>query len=153
MSIQETVLSKDLLHEVEKIHRADILVGIPSLNNKDTITQVVRAAQYGLAKYFPRQKAVLINSDSGSTDGTREIVQKTHVYTEMDTIFVEHRFKPARTMVTPHFGLPGKGNAFHTIFEVAVRLGVKACVVVDSDLRSITPEWIELLASPVLLKN
>jgi hypothetical protein len=27
---------------------------------------------------------------------------------------------------------------------------VKACAVVDSDLRSITPEWIELLIKPVV---
>ncbi|HIQ01571.1 MAG TPA: glycosyltransferase [Anaerolineales bacterium] len=29
-------------------------------------------------------------------------------------------------------------------------LGVKVCVVVDSDLRSIIPEWIELLAGPIV---
>jgi len=33
---------------------------------------------------------------------------------------------------------------------VAKQLKAKACVVVDSDLRSITPGWIELLAQPVL---
>jgi len=32
-------------------------------------------------------------------------------------------------------------------------LGVQACVVVDSDLRSITPEWIRLLASPIIRKE
>ena len=31
-----------------------------------------------------------------------------------------------------------------------MRLGVEALVVVDSDLRSIVPEWIELLAGPIL---
>ncbi len=36
------------------------------------------------------------------------------------------------------------------VFEVAKRLNVKACAVVDSDLRSITPEWIELLLRPIL---
>jgi hypothetical protein len=46
--------------------------------------------------------------------------------------------------------VPGKGSAFRTIFEIARRLGVRACAVVDSDLRSITPAWIELLLAPVL---
>jgi hypothetical protein len=36
------------------------------------------------------------------------------------------------------------------IFEIARALEVKACAVVDSDLRSITPEWIELLLRPIL---
>ena len=33
---------------------------------------------------------------------------------------------------------------------MAVDMGASACAIVDSDLRSITPEWIELLISPVL---
>jgi hypothetical protein len=47
-------------------------------------------------------------------------------------------------------GVAGKGAALRTVFQLADRLGVKALVVVDADLRSITPEWIELLAGPIL---
>jgi hypothetical protein len=47
-------------------------------------------------------------------------------------------------------GLPGKGSAFRAIFEAADMLNVKACVVVDSDLRSITPDWIRRLADPIV---
>jgi len=36
------------------------------------------------------------------------------------------------------------------LFEVARELKVKAMVMVDSDLRSIVPEWVELLAGPIL---
>lgn len=138
---------------VEEIHRADIVVGIPSYNNRNTIKHVVRAVQYGLAKYFPRHKAVLVNSDGGSTDGTREIVEETGVYTDMETILIRHSVKPAQKLVTPYHGVPGKGSAFQTIFKIAVDLRAKVCIVVDSDLRSITPEWVELLAGPILLKG
>jgi len=34
-----------------------------------------------------------------------------------------------------------------------VAVEVDVCVVVDSDLRSITPEWVELLAGPILIKG
>jgi hypothetical protein len=47
-------------------------------------------------------------------------------------------------------GVGGKGAALRTIFEMAAALEVQALVVVDSDLRSIVPEWIELLAGPIL---
>jgi hypothetical protein len=47
-------------------------------------------------------------------------------------------------------GIGGKGAALRTIFEMAAELDVQALVVVDSDLRSIGPEWIELLAGPIL---
>ena len=44
----------------------------------------------------------------------------------------------------------GKGSAVKAIFEAAKLLNVKAVALVDSDLRSITPEWIKLLISPIL---
>jgi hypothetical protein len=53
-------------------------------------------------------------------------------------------------IVTPYHGIPGKGSAFRTIFAIAERLSARACAVVDADLRSITPHWIEWLLGPVL---
>jgi hypothetical protein len=47
-------------------------------------------------------------------------------------------------------GVGGKGAALRTVFEIAAALEVEALVVVDSDLRSILPEWVELLAGPIL---
>src|SRR5258708_6980226 len=53
-------------------------------------------------------------------------------------------------MSFPYHGIPGKGSAFRLIFQMATQRGAKACVVVDSDLRSITPEWIDHLLRPIL---
>ncbi|MFN8008601.1 MAG: glycosyl transferase family 2 [Terriglobia bacterium] len=39
------------------------------------------------------------------------------------------------------------------IFQMAERLQAKACIVVDSDLRSITPEWIDSLGRPILMAD
>jgi hypothetical protein len=46
--------------------------------------------------------------------------------------------------------MPGKGSAFRLIFQTANRLNAKVCAIVDADLSSITPEWIDLLVRPVL---
>ncbi len=152
-SQEKQLLNAEAKERLEKVGRADILVGIPSYQNEDTIEHVTRAAMFGLAKYFPKHKSVLMNSDGGSTDKTREIFKETTVYGELDTLMVDHPVKPASTVAIPYHGIPGKGSAFRTIFEAAKNLGVKACVVVDSDLRSITPEWIEMLAGPIILKG
>ncbi len=143
------ILRKEVLEQIEKIKDADIVVGIPSYNNARTIGQVVRAVQAGLAKYFPDRKSVLVNSDGGSTDGTMDVVQNTTIE-DFKSILLHHRIEPVSKITTPYQGIPGKGSAFRTIFEIAEALNVKACAVVDSDLRSITPEWIELLLTPVL---
>ena len=55
--------------------KIDILVGIASYNNAKTIGHVVKAVDAGLAKYFPDKKAVIVNSDGGSADGTPDIVR------------------------------------------------------------------------------
>jgi len=130
------------------LDEVDILVGIPSFNNAKTIGHVVRAVEAGLTKYFPGRRAVLVNSDGGSTDGTTDVVREASA--DLDSILLDHRVNLFRKLVTPYHGIPGKGSAFRTVFETARQLGAKACAVVDSDLRSITPEWIELLIKPVL---
>ena len=145
-----SVIFRAEIHEqIKKVGNADIIVGIPSFNNARTIGHVVRAVQAGLAKYFPDRKAVIVNSDGGSNDGTMEVVQNTSVE-DFGAILLHHRIQPIAKIAFPYSGIPGKGSAFRTIFEIAQTLDAKACVVVDSDLRSITPEWIELLVKPVL---
>ncbi len=147
--MESIIERKEIQDSIEKIREADILVGIPSYNNAGTIGHVVRAVQTGLAKYFPDMKSVLVNSDGGSNDGTMEVVQNTAV-DDFQSILFTHRVSPFFKIATPYHGIPGKGSAFRTIFEIARALGSKACAVLDSDLRSITPEWIELLIKPVI---
>ncbi len=145
----EASVEKAATQKVKEIGKADIVVGIPSYNNARTIPHVVRAVSAGLAKYFPQMKSVLVNSDGGSTDGTRNAVMETQVE-DMQAILVEHRLHPIHKIVTPYHGIPGKGSALRTIMELAVALEARAAAVVDSDLRSIMPEWMELLLGPVV---
>lgn len=140
---------KTVREQLRKIGSADIVVGIPSFNNARTIGHVVRAVQAGLDKYFPNMKAVLINSDGGSQDGTPQAAIQASVENP-ESILIPQRKEPFFKFATTYLGPPGKGSAFRTIFEIAVALGAKACAVVDSDLRSISPEWVELLIKPQL---
>jgi hypothetical protein len=141
-------LAEETEARLSDIRQADLLVGIPSYNNADTIGHVVRAVSAGLAKYFPERRAVLVNSDGGSSDGTTEVVARSIV--DYGALLISDQQSRLQKIITPYHGIPGKGSAFRTIFEIARRLDAKACAVVDSDLRSITPEWIELLLRPVL---
>src|SRR3990172_4779140 len=124
------VKRKEVREHLENIRSADILVGIPSYNNARTIGHVVRAVQAGLAKYFPDRKAVLVNSDGGSTDGTIDVVNRTAIE-DFQSILLQHRIEPVFKIATPYLGLPGKGSAFRAIFEIADALNVKACAVMD----------------------
>ncbi len=132
------VLREDVKRAVKRIGSADILVGIPALNNENTIVHVVKTVGKGLKTYYPEARSVMVISDNGSVDDTRELAAFAPVP------------KGIKKIVSIYRGMRGKGSAFRAIFEIAKRLKVETCVVVDSDLRSISPEWIKLLASPII---
>jgi len=145
----EPPLPDDARRAADVIRRADIVIGIPSYNNARTIGHVVRAAYAGLAKYYPQLTAVVINSDGGSTDNTQNAVLSARVE-DSHLLLFNTPIPAAHRLSFPYHGVPGKGSAFRLIFQMARRLEAKACAVVDSDLRSITPEWIDLLLRPIL---
>ncbi len=158
----KTSLSTKTLKEIQHIDSADILVGVPSFNNESTIGHVMKAVRVGLTKYFPERKSVVVNSDCGSTDKTRAIVKKSLEETDVFRSilishekhpFIQNLHVPIQEVMTTFTGNPGKGKAFRRIFDIADRLNAKAVVVVDADLRSITPDWIQLLAGPILSKG
>jgi glycosyltransferase involved in cell wall biosynthesis len=129
---------------------ADLMVGIPSFGNAETIGYVVRAATAGMVQYFPDLKPILVNSDGGSPDDTPRVAVSTESPDYIEKIIlVSPRHKLQRISFT-YQGTSGKGTAVRALFEVARELKVKAMVMVDSDLRSIVPEWVELLAGPIL---
>ncbi len=145
----ESAIPEEAGRALDAIRRADIVIGIPSYNNVRTIGHVVRAAQAGLAKYFPQFSAVIVNSDGGSTDGTRdEVLSASFDFSRL--LMVSTTLTGVHRLSFPYHGIPGKGSAFRMVFDMARRLNAKACAVVDSDLRSITPEWIDLLVRPVI---
>ena len=148
-----TTLTPAIRDQIARLGRADIMVGIPSFKNAATIGYVVRAAQAGLVQYFPDLRPVLVNSDAGSPDGTQRVVVETEPPDYIEKILLvrpANRLERVSLTYPEVDGTGGKGAALRTIFEIAAALEVHALVVVDSDLRSIIPEWIELLAGPIM---
>jgi glycosyltransferase involved in cell wall biosynthesis len=118
------------------VMRADFVVCIPSYNEVDAISFPTRQTSEGLAKYFPDLESVIINCDNNSPDNTKQVFLDTQ--TSIPKIYLS----------TPP-GVKGKGNNFRNLFRKVVELGAKAIVVVDADLKSMTPEWIKHLGEPL----
>jgi glycosyltransferase involved in cell wall biosynthesis len=151
--VPASALTPAIRDQIARLERADIMVGIPSFKNAATIGYVVRAAQAGLVQYFADLRPVLVNSDAGSPDGTQRVVVETEPPDYVEQILLvrpTNRLERVSLTYPEIDGTGGKGAALRTIFEIAAALEVQALVVVDSDLRSIVPEWIELLAGPIL---
>jgi glycosyltransferase involved in cell wall biosynthesis len=120
----------------ENIKRTELIVCIPSYNEADAIGYPTTQADKGLVKYFSDKKAVIINCDNNSPDNTKQAFMETS--TEKPKIYLS---------TDP--GVKGKGNNFRNLFQKAADLKAEAVVVVDADLKSITPEWIKHLGEPL----
>ncbi len=129
------------MNEMHKIFskdgEVDILVGIPSFNNAQTIEYVIKQAANGLEENFPKMRGIIVVSDGNSTDKTREIAESVSLPKNVDRI------------VTTYTGIPGKGSAIKLILQIAEKLNCKALAFLDADLRSVTSEWIRLLIQPI----
>jgi glycosyltransferase involved in cell wall biosynthesis len=118
------------------ITAAEVIVGIPSYNEAELISYPTQMASEGLVKYFGGKNSVIINCDNNSPDGTRDAFLNTP--TEVPKIYLS----------TPP-GVKGKGNNFKNLFKKSCELGAGAIIVVDADLKSITPRWIKNLGEPL----
>ncbi len=137
----DTALRGYTSKRIKEIESADILVGIPCYNNEKTISHVIQMVTHGLARHYKDKRSVILIADGGSTDDTREIAREFEIKPWQEKIISIYR------------GLGGKGSAFRSVFEAAKHLKVKACMVVDSDLRSITSDWVKHLLEPILEKD
>ena len=118
------------------ITQADVVVAIPSYNEAANISFPTAKASEGLVQYFPEKKSVIINCDNNSPDGTREAFLNTP--TEAPKIYL-----------STEPGVIGKGNNFRNLFHKVIELGAQSVVVLDADLKSITPQWVRHLAEPL----
>jgi glucosylglycerate synthase len=143
-----TILSDDFLHQLTAVGEVDLLVGIPTFNNKDTIQHAVQAIQIGLVKYFPRQRAVVINPDAGSQDGTPEIVRNCSI-TDFRSVLAANPLRTSHTITTSYHPVRGSGEATRLVLAAADLLRAKACAIVSPDLVSMAPEWMDGLLRPV----
>ncbi|WP_367359709.1 glycosyltransferase [Syntrophus buswellii] len=125
--------------KIEQLGTADIVIGIPSYDSGDTISHVVQVIIQGLDHYYKDRKALIMISDGGSTDDTRELARA-----------IDPKSYNIESIVTVYRGSHGKGSGLRAVFEVAAFLRARAIAVFDSDLLSITPEWVRNILDPVI---
>lgn len=133
-----TALRQPTRRRLERLESADIVVGIPCFNNDGTLAHVIKTIESGLSLYYPDRRSLVFVADGGSVDDSRE---------EGDAV---ERSPWSERIVTIYRGIPGKGSAVRAIFEAASLLNARATLLFDSDLQSITPEWIKNMVDAIL---
>jgi hypothetical protein len=149
---EETLLTDEFLRQLINVGEVDILVGLRTYNNAQTIEPVIRAIQAGILKCFPRERSVIINADGGSQDRTPELV----VGASIDDVWSVSKVYALRTLhsiSTRYASSPEPGTALRTILAAADLLRAKACVVISPDSTTIEPDWLQRLVRPVYNDN
>ncbi len=97
---------------------------------------------------FPRERAVIINADGGSHDGTPELITGVSI-DDVRRASSVYALRTLHAISTKYASTPHSGVALRTILAAAELLRAKACVVISPESENITPEWISNLLRPV----
>src|SRR6202167_5479345 len=139
---EENLLTDDFLRQLINVGEVDILVGLPTYNNAKTIGAIVQSVQSGILRWFPRERAVIINADGGSRDGTPELVTGVSI-DDVRPAASLHTLRTLHSISTKYASnaRSASGAAFRTILAAAELLRPKACVVMSPESANIQPEW------------
>src|SRR5258708_12930091 len=135
----ELFLSDDFLRQLINVGEVDILVGLPTHNNAKTIGAVVRTIQAGILQAFPRERAVIINADGGSRDGTPELVTGISIDDVRRTSDL-YALRTLHAISTKYASSPESGIAFRPILAAAELLRAKPCIVISPESANIDSE-------------
>jgi hypothetical protein len=147
-STEESFLSDDFLRQLINIGEVDILVGLPTHNNVRTVGSIVQQIQSGILKWFPRERAAIINVDAGSRDGTPGLVTGISI----DDVHRGSNLYALRTLhsiSTQYSAGPAGEGALRILLSATELLRAKACVVITPESSNIEPEWLSKLLMPV----
>jgi hypothetical protein len=140
-----SLLSDDLVRRLIGVGQVDVVVGLPTLNQAETIGPALAVIDHGLTRFFPRARTVVIAADGGSSDGTLEMVGQD-IGASADRaggLRTRHRVGAS------YRGVPGRAGAIRLIFMAADLLQAQAIVVCDPDDTGLAPEWMGALVQPV----
>jgi len=131
-------LKEELVEKCKSIGPIDIMVGVLCKDVETTVLNVLNVINEGLYRYFPDYKKAIVICVGESKDKTLEAVDLFQPYSSVEKI------------VTEDITNGGKGAGVMTIFEMAHHSNAKSIVLIDGDLLSIKPSWIQTIANPIV---
>jgi glucosylglycerate synthase len=148
--VEESILTDDFLRELINVGEVDILVGLPTYNDAKTVGNVVQNVRAGLLRYFPRARAVVVNADGGSRDGTQELVREASI-SDMRHVSNLYALRTLHSISTQYSR--ESSSALRTILGAADLLRASTLVVISPESTNLEPEWVERLVRPVSKEN
>lgn len=131
-------LKPDIIEKCKEIKPIDVMVGVLCKDVEATVLNVLNVINEGLYRFFPDYKKAIVICEGRSTDKT------------MDAINLFQPYNSIKKIVTHDITEGGKGSGVMTIFEIAHEAEAKSVVLIDGDLLSVKPGWVEYISNPII---
>ncbi|MEE8358688.1 MAG: glycosyltransferase [Candidatus Hydrothermarchaeales archaeon] len=118
--------------------KKDIVIGIPALNEEATIVHVLSMVSMGLQEFYPDYKSMIVVADGCSKDRTVHLAKSFRTGSKIEK-------KVVRAACNK-----GKGSTIKKIMQIAEKADASMLAIVDSDLISIKPSWVDYLLRPIV---
>ncbi|HDP69552.1 MAG TPA: glucosyl-3-phosphoglycerate synthase [Actinobacteria bacterium] len=123
------------LVELKKKRKLTISLGLPTLNEGETIGEILKTLKDELYDKYPLLDEIAL-IDSNSTDGTQEIARDLGI-----PVYIDNEILPSQGINR------GKGEA---LWKSLYALNGDIIVWIDTDIKNITPSFVYGLVAPLL---
>jgi hypothetical protein len=142
-----SLLSDEMLRQLIAVGQVDIAVGIPTLNHSGAIVEIVDAVTTCFRAHFPRERAVLVNVDGGSDDGTPELVLDPA--RDPRSAGGTGGLRTIHRISARYPGLVSRTKSVQVAFAANELVRARAMAVIDPDC-TVSPDSVAALLRPVL---
>lgn len=114
-----------------------IAIGIPTLNEEDTIASTTAVIDDGLTTFFNSRQCIIVNADNRSKDKTKQNFLSANAHCK-------------KVYISSKEGETGKGLNLINFFRFCYENNVDYAATIDSDISTISKDWVEKLISPIM---
>lgn len=114
-----------------------IAIGIPTLNEEDTIVNTATIIDNGLVANFDPRQCFIVNIDNNSLDSTKHN-------------FLFSRTSCNKVYISSELGKKGKGLNLRNFFRFCHDYQIDYAATIDSDISTLSVDWIDRLLKPII---
>ena len=118
----------------------DLIVGLPSYNEYDSIAQTAQRVDEGLQKYFPNKSSLIVNVDNSPNQRTKRA-------------FLNSKTRTKKLYLHSKAARGCKGTNLKKLFEFFLNTKARALTIIDADVVSNDPIWIKFFFEPIIKKR
>ena len=141
------VIPGDTLEQIERIGSTDVVIGVLGSDPEGDDDGAARLVREAVGRLSGGARAVVIHNNGTAASA---------FHTSGNSVEEERvRVLGCRLAGPEPAGTPQQNlfDAYRAIFTAGGKLGARACGVIASDLRAVTPQWIFGLVEPALEKG